>query len=105
MFLEPEASGEVHFTAPTDYLQQLIENDVPNVSEAPDLIAPYMSSSPVGLVTGDAVALKVLLDVYVDGNHMLMSTRPEVQYELQEDDTLQIKNSRRIQLYRRAFYC
>lgn len=91
IYMEPLDSEKIESQAPEDYLEQLIGNNVPDVAEAPELITPYMSSNMVEPITGDAVALKALVDVFVDGNQMLISTCPEVSYELQTDNTLQIK--------------
>lgn len=80
IMLQPLASTEVNAEAPDDFLTQLITNDIPNVAEEPELIMPYMTSMPVPRATGDAVALKALLEVFVDGNKVISATRPQITY-------------------------
>jgi hypothetical protein len=91
LFIQPQAAEQIESQAPSDWLQQIIDYDVPYVAENPPLITPYMDSEPVDATTGDAVALKVLFDVYVDGHHIMSSVKPEVRYEPAAGGVLQIK--------------
>jgi hypothetical protein len=100
LFLQPKGAEEIEALAPDNFLNTLLQendtleiNSVPDVAKSPDLVAPYMHmfAKPVPPTTGNSVALKALLDVYVDGNKILSSAKPEVREEHQKDNIYQIK--------------